>query len=110
MSGDDLQKTVEIVQSSWQKIVWIRRLKSLPISFFVGELQKRLRFDARRAQTQRTWSPRDAPKPKKAPPRRNRDRRDPRGPRASDVGLSQDPHSQLAARDDRAFPRRSTRA
>jgi hypothetical protein len=50
-------------------------------------LQKRLRFDARRAKTQRSWSPYDAPTPLNAPLRGNRDRRDPRGLRPSDVGL-----------------------
>ena len=49
----DLQKTVEIVQGSWQKIVMqSAREISLAISFFVGELPKRLRFDARRAPWQ----------------------------------------------------------
>ena len=38
----DLQKTVEIVQGSWQKIVIQQRVKSLSqFSFFVGEAAKK---------------------------------------------------------------------
>ena len=122
MAGDDLRKTVEIVQGSWQKIV----LQSAFYTACIGrEWQLSLRFDARRAQTQRSWSPCDAPTALHAPLRGNRDRRDPRGPRASDFCMSQDPHLKLAhaacrARapdaayndggEDRAPRRRSTRA
>ena len=93
MAGDDLRKTVEIVQGSWQKIV----LQSAFYTACIGrEWQLSLRFDARRAQTQRSWSPRDAPTAQNAPRRKRRDRRAPRGTRASDVGLSQGPHLQPA--------------
>ena len=58
MAGDDLTKTVEIVQGSWAKIV----LQSAFYTACIGrEWQLSLRFDARRAPGKRSWSPRDAP-------------------------------------------------
>ena len=59
MAGDDLTKTVEIVQGSWAKIV----LQSAFYTACIGrEWQLSLRFDARRAPGKRSWSPRDAPR------------------------------------------------
>ena len=95
MSPPSLQKTVEIVQASWKQIVREQRLK-LAISLVKGgELQLAPRFDARRAPWRAPVVARDAPTDAERAARQKRDRRDLRGPRASDVGL---------------FHRRSTRA
>ena len=83
----DLQKTVEIVQASWKQIVREQRLK-LAISLVKGgELQLAPRFDARRAPWRAPVVARDAPTDAERAARQKRDRRDLRGPRASDVGL-----------------------
>ena len=91
MAPNDLKKTVDIVQESWQKIVRKQRLK-LAISL---ELQLAPRFDARRAPWRAPVVAGDASTAQDAAPRKTATAKQGRASRASDVGL---------------FYRRSTRA